>query len=332
MPSRTRHIFMWVATTLCLAACTGHIIPQTITNDKISAENFIIVSASAGDTWAGLAQTYLGDDRKAWVIAQFNQIKSLEQGSKVVIPLVPMNLGGLTRQGYQTVPILVYSAISKDGADNTAVSLSDFSAQMKYLKENQYVTITLDQLHQFLNFMDQLPPKAVVLTFDTSQHWVYEMVRPILQQYQFTAALFLPTNAIGKPDTLTWSEVSQLAAAGFDIGTSGHTSLSLINKSGDEKKEVWLKAIEKEIATAGSAVKTHLDLTCRYFAYPDGETNDMLISFLKQYGFTLAFSREPGTNPFFVDGFRLHRTVVDAKMNLDQFQRQLSIFQTAELQ
>lgn len=331
IPPLNRHIVLLAATALCLLGCTGRFMPQTETAANISDKRFIVVATSAGETWAGLAQTYLGDRRRAWFIAEYNNHIALDQPTKVVIPLIPLNLGGLTARGYQTVPILVYSNISRNVTGNATVSLSYFASQMKYLKENGYVTISMDQLRQFMNFNDQLPPKAVIISFDTAQRWVYELALPLLLKYQFRAALFVPTQSIGKPDALTWPELAQLAEAGFDIGTSGHTSRSLITNSDNAKTEVWLSTIEKEISSAAGAVKNHLNMTCRYFAYPDGETNDMLISLLKHYGFTHAFTREPGGNPFFSDTFRLNRTVVDAKTDLNQFQRHLIVFQTADL-
>ena len=38
------------------------------------------------------------------------------------------------------------------------------------MKENGYVTVSLDQFDQFLDFKDQLPPKAVIITFDTASY------------------------------------------------------------------------------------------------------------------------------------------------------------------
>lgn len=311
--------------------CTGQLMLQTKTAAKISNKRFIVLTTSAGETWAGLAQTYLGDRDKAWFIAEYNNHQALDQPTRVVIPLIPLHLGGLTARGYQTVPILVYSSISRDVTGNATVSLSNFAAQMTYLKENGYVTISIDQLHQFMDFNDQLPPKSVLITFDTAQRWVYELALPLLLKYQFRAALFVPTQSIGKPDTLTWPELARMAEAGFDIGTSGQTTRSLITNTDNVKTEVWLNTIEKEISSAVKTIKNRLNLACPYFAYPDGETNDMLISILKQYGFTHAFTREPGCNPFFGDPFRLHRTAVDPKTDLNQFQRHLTVFQAADL-
>jgi len=303
----------------------------TDTVEKISDENFIVVNTAPGDTWSRLAQTYLGDKDKAWYIAGYNNQKSLDQPTRVVIPLIPVNLGGLTTKGYQTVPILMYTSISKNVSNNATISPSIFESHLKYMKENGYVTVSLDQLDQFLYFKDQLPPKAVIITFDTAQRWIYETALPLLRQYQFRAALFVPTGVIGSADALTWAELAQMAEAGFDIGTSGHSSQSLITNSKGLPTEEWLHAIEKEISDAGKAIKIHLKKPCRYFAYPDGETNDMLIAYLKQYGFTQAFTRKPGANPFFVDDFRLHRVLIDAKTDLDQFQRHLKVFQLADL-
>jgi peptidoglycan/xylan/chitin deacetylase (PgdA/CDA1 family) len=320
-----------IAAALCLLGCTGRLLPPSDTAPTISHEEFIVVTTDAGDTWSGLAQTYLGDKDKAWFIAGYNNQKSLAQSTRVVIPLIPITPGGLTAKGYQTVPILVYADISKNVRNNATISPSNFDTQLKYLKENGYVTISLDQLKQFLNFKEQLPPKAVVITFDTARRWVYDTALPLLRQYQFRAALFVSTQAVGMPDALTWPELARLAETGFDIGTSGHSSRSLITNRNGLKTEEWLSTIEKEISAARNAIKSHLQIPCRYFAYPDGKTNDMLIAYLKQYGFTQAFTRKPGVNPFFADDFRLHRTVIDAKTDMEQFQRHLKVFQVADL-
>ena len=68
---------------------------------------------------------------------------------------------------------------------------------------------------------EPIPDKLVVLTFDDSVKSHYSVVRPILKKYGFGATFFVtegfdfPTN---KTDYMTWDEIAELHADGFEIG------------------------------------------------------------------------------------------------------------------
>ena len=65
-----------------------------------------------------------------------------------------------------------------------------FTARMRYLKENGYTVITLDQAVQALR-AGTVPRDAVVLTIDDGFYGVYSRAAPILRFYDFPATLYL---------------------------------------------------------------------------------------------------------------------------------------------
>ena len=64
------------------------------------------------------------------------------------------------------IPVLMYHKIGDD-KDNDAVIREDlFREQMKFLKDNGYNPLTMDQLYDYVVNGAAVPEKPVVLTFD----------------------------------------------------------------------------------------------------------------------------------------------------------------------
>jgi len=88
------------------------------------------------------------------------------------VSLIPTPLASLAAPANLSVPILMYHQI-KDLPANAnvedltwTVSPASFAAQLHYLADNGYTTITLDQLLDGYAGKASLPSKPVVLTFD----------------------------------------------------------------------------------------------------------------------------------------------------------------------
>ena len=127
---------------------------------------FTVVAVQPGDSFGSLAQKYLLDSSKGWVIADFNGVDSLKAGESVIIPLGPYERGGLSVRGYGMVPVLCYHKFTKGRGDLTTVTEKAFEEQMRYLKENDYQVITLDNFFDYAGFKREIPRKAVVITMD----------------------------------------------------------------------------------------------------------------------------------------------------------------------
>jgi peptidoglycan/xylan/chitin deacetylase (PgdA/CDA1 family) len=79
--------------------------------------------------------------------------------------------------------------------------------------------------------LEPIPEKLVVLTFDDSVKSHHSVVRPILKKYGFGATFFVTEGfdfATNKKDYMTWEEIAELHADGFEIGnhTKDHFGVS----------------------------------------------------------------------------------------------------------
>lgn len=309
---------------LSLTACA--FIPQErIYND------FIIVRAKAGDNLSSLASVYLNDPAKDWLIADFNDIETLTPGQELVIPLSPFGRGGLKPGGCQAVPILTYYRFSKNKTAELTVSQAAFGEQMEFLKENGYRVITLDQLLDFLDFKCQISEKSVVITFDDGWRSLYDFAFPILKDYDFPATLFVYTDFIGGKNALSWEQISILAENGFDIQCKTKTHRNMAKLKKGESFEEYFRALEREISQSKELIEKKLRKECKYMAYPYGSTNNLVVALLRKHGYRAAFTVTRGSNPFFVNNYMINRSVIYGEFDIEQFKKNLSVFNKIEL-
>jgi peptidoglycan/xylan/chitin deacetylase (PgdA/CDA1 family) len=321
-------VVLW---TVAAISCTGSLWFRGVASSPRD-DHLAIVRVARGDTLESLAQTHLGDSGKAWVIATANNLQSIRAGQHLVIPLKPIVYGGLAVDGYQAVPVLFYPGMTDQPAARAAFSAALFNDHMRYLRKNGYCTIRLDSFGRFLALADALPAKALLITFDSTERWVFEIAYPILKRHGFTAAVFIATDRIGKPGHLSWPDLAAMAADGFDIGAAGIDGRSLIAGAGGGNAALYLRQLEAQIRQSQETIAQRLDTPCRYFAYPGGETNDVAVAMLQRNGYHGAFTQQPGSNPFFADPFRLKRFVISSQLSLEQFERHLQTFVKADLQ
>jgi len=289
--------------------------------------NFIVVIAGEGDTLPSLALKYLNDPSMDWFIAEFNEIETLTPGQKLIIPLKSSQRGGLTSKGYQTVPVLSYHHFSLDRTDRLTVTKAAFEDQMKFLKDRGYRVITLDQLFDFLEFKSQIPKKSVVINIDDGWRSAYDIAFPILKKYGYPVTLFLYTDLIvGSDKTLSWDLIQEMANNGMDVQchTKTHRHLTLMDQK--ESFREYFEALEKELSTCETMIKKRLNKEVKYIAYPYGETNHLIVGLLKKRGYRGGFTIKRGGNPFFVNNFRVNRSMIYGDFDLNQFEKNLIVF------
>jgi peptidoglycan/xylan/chitin deacetylase (PgdA/CDA1 family) len=290
--------------------------------------DFVAVIAQQGDTFTSLAARYLKDSSMDWFIAEFNSLSALIPGQALIIPLKPYENGGLTLKGYQIVPVLSYHNFSPDRSTNRmTVTQAAFEEQMKFLKEKGYRVITLTQFSDFLNFKGQIPKKSVVITIDDGWRSVYDIALPILKKYGYPATLFVYTDLIvGSQKTLSWELVQEMARNGLDIQghTKTHRDLTLMNQK--ESFKQYFEAIEGELSKSAGTIKAKAGKDIKYLAYPSGETNHLVIELAKKEGYLGAFTAKRGGNPFFIHNYRINRSMIFGDFDLNQFEKNLTVF------
>ncbi len=307
--------------------CSGQLWPRASSAPLIRTDQFVIATVQKGETLQSLAREHLKDDSKWPIIAAFNRIDAASSGQRLVIPLQPTRYGGLTTEGYQTVPILLYTQIEQTGKTAHGVSPANFERQMNYLTAAKFEAVTLDQFYGFVQLTDQLPSNAVMICFEGADRWIYDAGFPVLRRKGLKAALFIPVDQIDQPGKLTWTELGEMAADGIDIGVLGKEITLAPGKDPDKH----LSDLEREIVAAKKAIEQYFNPSGHYFAYPQGKTDDLTIALLKKHGFRLGFSRDGGSNPFFIHNFNIRRTIVKDQSSMQQFMKHLITFQKAPL-
>jgi peptidoglycan/xylan/chitin deacetylase (PgdA/CDA1 family) len=341
MPPRNRKIsWVWIAAILCgvfLYACTpsSMIKPTTITMDTQEGyieehDDFVILRTMPGDTLDALAETFLNDASKAWVIAAFNGIDSLTPGQEIVIPLKPVYPGGLKADGVQKVPILLYHDFSKTRTSKMKVLETSFEAQMKYLKENGYHVITLERFLDFMELKEQIPEKSVVITIDDGWKSLYTIAYPILKKYDFPATLFVYTDFIGGRKGLTWNQIKELSDNGFDVECHTKTHRYLTKIKDGETFAQFFESIKNELMHPKKLLKQKLNRDCSCLAYPYGKTNSLVAAMAKKQGYRAAFTVTRGGNAFYLHNYNINRSTIYGHYDLEKFKQNLDVFQAME--
>ncbi len=182
------------------------------------------------------------------------------------------------------VPILMYHYIGNNPnpADKERYALSvtpdNFTAQMKYLADNHYSTITLDTLYPALEGKISLPPKPVIITFDDGYEDLFYNAFPILLQYHLRATSFIPTGLINQGYYLTWTQIKQMQKSGlitFEAHSVHHYQLTSLSGS----------ALKEEIVGSKEQLEQELGVPVNFFAYPYGTYNSRVVQALKNAGF-----------------------------------------------
>jgi peptidoglycan/xylan/chitin deacetylase (PgdA/CDA1 family) len=217
------------------------------------------------------------------------------------------------------VPILMYHYISAppDPGDRLRVDLSvlpeNFDAQMRWLAENNYHTITLTDLYTYLAVGAPLPENPIILTFDDGYVDHYENAFPILQRYGFTGAFFVLAGPadVASPRYLTWEMIAEMSAAGQDVQVHGRAHIDLRRRSGE--------FLFFQIVGARQAIEAHTGKPAPFFAYPAGQYDADVLRFLSERDFWMAVTTEYGRDHSLDSALELGRVRIRGGDSLQKF-------------
>ncbi|GIK43281.1 MAG: hypothetical protein BroJett011_71140 [Chloroflexota bacterium] len=205
------------------------------------------------------------------------------------------------------VPILMYHYLSVPpaGADvirrDLSVTPDQFEAQLAYLRQEGYETISLEQLSLALSEKTTLPPKPIILTFDDGYRDHYEHAFPLLRKYSYTATFFVFTQPIDENnvDYLSWDMVKEMHQAGMEFGSHSYRHSDLTGKDVD--------FLVYEILGSKEAIEERIGEPVRFFCYPSGRYDELTIKVLESANFWGAVTTQWGLEQSFNHRFELKR-------------------------
>jgi len=226
------------------------------------------------------------------------------------------------------VPVLVYHHILHDeenhfGENSFIVSVENFKQQMKFLKDNNYITITLNQLENYIKGNTELPGKCVLITFDDGYKSNYVYAYPIMKEYSQHGVIFIVSGWIkNQPHTFNSEALQILEQSEIDSSRdifeyASHThNLHYLN----EKNESALLASSYEIISV-DLLKSKDLLKTTSIAYPYGKYSDKTIQIVKELGFSMGFTVNDGDVKPDDDIYQLKRHVIYRNTTLEQFKK-----------
>jgi peptidoglycan/xylan/chitin deacetylase (PgdA/CDA1 family) len=275
------------------------------------SEEYIVYRVRQGDSPSTLAERFLGDSNRAWVIEDANDDTAFTANQIIVIPLKPENKGGLERDGYQVVPILSYHHFAEDCKSNLCMPVRTFHRHLKYLKENGYRVITMGELLGFLSYRRAIPKKSVIITIDDGYSSAYHIAYPILKQYGFTATLFVYTDYVGLSESsIDWDQLREMKADGFEVGSHTLSHADLTKKLVHETDQAYLERIRKELVVSKQIIDQEMKQNTMLLAYPYGRYNETILKLSDQAGYKIGVTVKRGGNPFFADPLVLERNQI----------------------
>lgn len=217
------------------------------------------------------------------------------------------------------VPILMYHYVDTPPANadrwlrDLTVTRANFEAQVKWLKDQGYSSITPDELIAALWHGKKLPKKPIMFTFDDGYANAWYNVYPVLKQAGYTGTFFVVTDWIdkAKPGYLTWDLATIMAQGGMSIENHSRTHEDFRHRSHD-----WYV---DEIVTPMKDIEKHASVKPIFFCYPYGGFDNMAILELRSAGIVAAFTENDGVYEYASNTMRLPRVRIRGAMTLNQF-------------
>ncbi len=205
----------------------------------------------------------------------------------IVIVIAIYAVIGTALRSIYVPPVMMYHQIAEyPGDDNLLVSSESFEKHMKFLRDNEYSVIPLDELISRIKSNLEMPDKVVAVTFDDGYEDNYKNAYPILKKYDIPATIFIITDYIGKDNYLTWDEIRRMSKDRIQFGshTKSHPFLDMI-------KDV--SVLSDEIAGSKSVIEANSGSKVNMFCYPLGRMNDEVKKIVEDSGYMGAVSTNP---------------------------------------
>lgn len=292
---------------------------------------YALYRPAPGETLATIAQRYLGSADRQWEIEDANEDAPPAGARVLAIPLRTPNPVAVSADGYRAVPILCWHRVGP-GVSRMTIAPDRFAEQLEYLKANRYRVLRLSELAEFLDGHRPLPARAVVLTFDDGHLSFYQHAFPLLKKHGFPATMFLYSDFIGARDALKWPQIQEMAESGLvDFQSHSRTHANLVQKLPGESLAAYQGRVDGELRHPRDLIQRQLRHGVVHFAYPYGDTNDLVLERLPAAGYTLGLTVNAGPNAFFAHPFALRRTMVYGTHDLAAFRAMLQTFRPQDL-
>lgn len=213
------------------------------------------------------------------------------------------------------LPIIMYHSMLKDPKlqGKYVISPDVFENDLKYLKENGYTGVNVQDLIDFTNGKKDLPEKPVMLTFDDGYFNSYYYAYPLAQSYNMKIVV-APVGAYTDQYSenqeehvsysyLTWERIKEMMKSGlvefqnhtYDLHSAKQGKIGVKRISG-ESDEVYQKRLTEDIMKLQKEMKEKTGYEPSCFVYPFGAKSEKTAEIIKKMGFRCTLTCESKVN------------------------------------
>ena len=208
--------------------------------------------------------------------------------------------------------------------DDMSVSTSHLIQHFRWLQENGFTPVSIDQIEAAANGKGELPPKPVLLTFDDGLLSVYTHVFPLLELFEYPAVVSLVTSWINGDveveyagrerdvrDFLSWDQIREMQASGLvEFASHSHAlhtgvvanpqgntqpaAVALKYQDGKyETTEEHAARIRADLEKSAAIMAAQLGKRPRVMTWPYGAFNEVVNGIARELGMTWPMTLEP---------------------------------------
>ena len=217
------------------------------------------------------------------------------------------------REKETLVPIIMYHLVTENSryVGKFGIRPSELEDDLKYLKENGYNTIVMQDLINFVEEGKRLPKNPIILTFDDGNSSDFNYLFPLLKEYKMKAVISIIGKAVdknteehakypaGKFPNLTWAQVKEMHDSGIievqNHGYNVHGSAGS-GKLKRESADAYHQRLLADLTKLQDRCEEHLGAKPTTFCYPLGVISKGSYAVLEEMGFKASLSCQEGIN------------------------------------
>lgn len=241
----------------------------------------------------------------------------------ILLAIVPILFFGGALESVK-LPILMYHHVvpdvkSLDGNEDSTVFLSSLEDQVRILAELGYVTVSFDEVIDFVEGGGTLPDKPVCIVFDDGYRSFYDHAFGLFQQYGVKSTVCIIGSLVGADlykdsgapiiPHFDWNEAEIMNVSGI-VEFASHTYNFHARAEFEDDSDYHVYAVKNAGETDADFSKLfctdmekmeclmneNLGYPPYVFAYPHGKYDELSESLLEKYGYKVTLSTDQGTN------------------------------------
>src|SRR3972149_5965350 len=233
------------------------------------------------------------------------------------------------------VPVFMYHHVSPHKGDMVTKTPYVFEAQMRFLADAGYKTLSADEVLDYILGTSEIHEKAVAVTFDDGYLDNYIYAFPVFKKYNIKATIFIVTDWVERSSDfgvrslelktkklpnhdecksfinegkiseviMNWDMVKEMQESGF-VDFYSHT---MTHRKCAELSDAELM---RELQDSRRIIEQRLNKPSPYLCWPKGSYNSGAIETAKRAGYKALFTTGKGIVKKGSDAFSIKRIVV----------------------